>query len=334
VNTGIVPVITPNTKTPEGTMTRVLDLLQSVQVTEPQDVGNLQVFGLRWTGGDGLRYATLDEALAAGALEVTEASEGGSVPTLQVANKSDTMVFLMAGEQLIGAKQNRVLNASIMVAGHTVLPIPVSCVEAGRWAYRSRCFGSHGTSSHALLRHKMSKQVTKSYRDAGRPSSDQGEVWNEVSRKLGAMGSHSATVALDQCYEDTRVRLDDMLGQVRVPEGCCGAVFAVGGQIAGVDLFDKSETLGKLWPKLLRAYAIDALETPLSAEARVTSEAVRAWLNTANTAKVEPFPSPGLGQDIRLEAPTLVGASLVVEEQPVHVELFAEQAPPPATQPA
>jgi hypothetical protein len=309
-------------------MTRVLELLQSVQVTEPQEVGNLQVFGLRRPAGDRLRYATLDEALAAGVTEVTEASEGGSVPTLTVSNKSDGMVFLMAGEQLVGAKQNRVLNASLMVAGHTVLPIPVSCVEAGRWAYRSRAFGSHGTSSHSHLRHKMSKSVTHAYRAGGKPSSDQGEVWTEVSRKLGAMGSHSDTAALAQAYEDTRVRLDDMLGQVRVPEGCCGAVFAFGGRVAGVDLFDQPETLGKLWPKLLRAYAIDALEATPAVEARVSSEAVRAWLNTANTAKVEPFPSPGLGQDVRLEAPTLVGASLVVEEQPVHVELFAEEAPP------
>jgi hypothetical protein len=317
-------------------MPRVLDLLQSVQVTEPQEVGNLQVFGLRCPGGDRLRYATLDEALASGALEVTEANEGGSVPTLKVSNKSESMVFLMAGEQLIGAKQNRVLNASIMVGGHTVLPIPVSCVEAGRWAYRSRSFGSHGTSSHSALRHKMSKSVTHSYRVAGRPSSDQGEVWDEVSRKLGAMGSDSPTAALNQAYEDTRVRLDDMLGRVRVPEGCCGAVFALGGKIAGVDLFDQPETLGKLWPKLLRAYAIDALEAPPATEARVSAEAVRAWLNTANAAKVEPFPSPGLGQDVRLEAPTLIGASLVVEEQPVHVELFAEEAPPapPAQPPA
>src|SRR5262249_49331991 len=147
------------------------------------------------------------------------------------ANKADTMIFLMAGEQLIGAKQNRVLNASLMIGSHTVLPIPVSCVEAGRWAYRSRHFGSHGTSSHYTLRHKMSKQVTKGYRARRTPSSDQGEVWSEVSRKLSAMGSHSATAALDQAYEDTRIRLDDMLGQVRVPEGCCGAVFAFGGRI-------------------------------------------------------------------------------------------------------
>src|SRR5262249_33858973 len=113
-------------------------LLRTLDVAAPRAVNGLQVFGLRSPGSNGLDYATLDDALAAGTLEVTEVSEGGSVPTLKVSNRADRMVFLMAGEQLIGAKQNRVLNASIMVGALTELPISVSCVEAGRWAYRSR----------------------------------------------------------------------------------------------------------------------------------------------------------------------------------------------------
>jgi hypothetical protein len=53
----------------------------------------------------------------------------------------------MSGEQLLGAKQNRVLNISIMVASKSDLPIPVSGVEAGRWRYQSRKFASSGTAS-------------------------------------------------------------------------------------------------------------------------------------------------------------------------------------------
>ncbi len=89
--------------------------LQHVQVSEPTEAGGLQVFGLRWEQEGGLSYVTLDDGLASGLLEVTEVSSGGSVPTLKVTNKGDTMAFLMAGEQLAGGKQNRVLNASIMV---------------------------------------------------------------------------------------------------------------------------------------------------------------------------------------------------------------------------
>jgi hypothetical protein len=299
--------------------------LETVQVTAPQEAAGLQVFGLRREAGTSLSYTTLDDALAAGTLEVTEVNESGSVPTLRVRNKADTLVFLMAGEQLVGAKQNRVLNASLMVDARTDLPIPVSCVEAGRWGYRSHHFSSGGTSSHGHLRHKMAKQVTASYRSSGRPASDQGEVWREVARKLDTMGSSSPSSALHQAYQDHMSRLGDVLGRLPVPEGCCGAAFALGGRLAGVDLFDKPETLAKLWPKLVRAYALDALEGAAAAEEALTPEAVREWLLSATAAKAEPFKSPGLGDDVRLEGPNLVGAGLVVREQPVHVELFADQ---------
>jgi hypothetical protein len=245
------------------------------------------------------------------------------VPTLRVANKADTMAFLMAGEQLVGAKQNRVLNASIMVGARSELPIPVSCVERGRWAYRSRQFGSGGTLSHGKLRQAMHGQATAGYRSEGQPTSQQGAVWAEVEGKLGRMGSHSPSHALHQVYEDYQGRLDDLLRRLSPPEGACGVVFAFGGRIAGVDLFDNPQTLVKLWPKLVRAYAIDALEQPDAQAPPVTVEAVRAWLRSALGAKAESFKSPGLGEDVRLEGDQLVGAGLLVEDQPVHVELFS-----------
>src|SRR5262249_61609992 len=128
-----------------------------------QTAGGLHVFGLRHDLPPALGYLTLDDALESQALKVTEVSEGGNVPTLKVVNTSGAHVFLMAGEQLIGAKQNRVLNTSLMVAPEVELPVPVSCVEQGRWAYHRRDFGSSGTSSHARLRAQMNKQANDSY---------------------------------------------------------------------------------------------------------------------------------------------------------------------------
>src|ERR1700730_7926183 len=159
------------------------ELFETIEITEPQQSDGLQIFGLRWPNESGLSYTTLDDALAAETLEVTEVHEGGSVPVLKVVNRADALVFLMAGEQLIGAKQNRVLNASIMVAGKSELPLPVSCVESGRWRYQSSKFSSMGTSSHGSLRKMMSLHAYEGYRTEGSPSSKQGEVWGEVARK-------------------------------------------------------------------------------------------------------------------------------------------------------
>jgi hypothetical protein len=136
--------------------------------------------------------------MAGGALEVTEISEVGSVPTLRVTNKSDLMAFLMAGGQLVGAKRNRVLNVRLMVPPSTSLDIPFSCVEAGHWHRRSAKFASCGSISHGKLRKMMSKQTHLGHRGSGTPTSDQMAVWSEVSRKLSAMGSASPSQALEQ----------------------------------------------------------------------------------------------------------------------------------------
>jgi len=299
---------------------QLIERLQTVQVDEPHEAGGLQVFGLRWELGPVPAYTTLDEALAEGLLEVSEVSDGGSVPTLKVTNKGDLLAFLMAGEQLSGGKQNRVLNASILVAGRSELPIPVTCVERGRWAYRSGHFGSSGSSSHSSLRRMMHMHATEGYHRVGSPTSRQGEVWSEVDRKLTEMGSSSDTQVLHQAYADSEMVLGDVVSRLTAPEGASGAVFAYGGRIVGFDLFDCPATLVKLWSKLIRAYAIDASVGSNT----VTVADVRAWLQTAPEAREEVFKSPGVGHDVRLEGQELIGAGLVLEDHPVHVEVFAQ----------
>jgi len=69
-------------------------------------------------------------------------SEGGRVPELKMINKSDDKILVIEGEELIGARQNRVVNATFLIPAHAEVIIPVSCVEQGRWAYRSQRFQS------------------------------------------------------------------------------------------------------------------------------------------------------------------------------------------------
>jgi hypothetical protein len=204
----------------------IRERLPGVQVAEPIEAGGLQVFGLSWETPAGLNYRTLDEAVAAGTLEVAEVSDGGSVPQLQVHNKGDLAVFLMAGEHLRGGKQNRVLNASILVPAQSELPIPVSCVERGRWSYRAPVFTGSDSSSHSHLRKLMHSQVTRGYRAAGAAHSDQGEVWREVDRKLAESDSLSGTAYLDKAYEDTEPALREVAQQLSVPAGRCSPTAA------------------------------------------------------------------------------------------------------------
>jgi hypothetical protein len=267
----------------------------------------------------------LDEALLQNLLEVTEVSSGGTVPALKVTNKSDHMVFLMAGEELVGGKQNRVLNASMLVPAKGEMPIPVTCVEAGRWGYKSSRFSSGASSSHHNLRAMMSKQVTGNYVRAGAPQSDQGAVWGEIARKMSSMGTKSSSGALHDFYADYSKKFEDVVRTLPPREGCNGAVFAIHGKIAGADLFDKPVTFVKLWPKLIKSYAADALENPPENPPEIESREVAEWLKSASSARQQWFDSPGVGKDVRIEDKNLVGATLVLDARPVHVELFREE---------
>ncbi len=108
------------------------------------------------------------------------------------------------------------------------------------------------------------------------------------------------------------------------PPGANGAVFAYGGKIVGFDLFDRAATLAKLWPKLVRAYALDAFVAQDDAAKAVSVAEVETWLHGATAAKEEVFKSPGVGDDVRVAGKHLIAAGLVVEDRPVHVEAFAE----------
>jgi hypothetical protein len=112
------------------------------QATPPFEIGEgrafagLAVIPLFPSEPPALEYVGLDEATARG-LAVSEVDESGSVSALRVKNPLDELVLLYEGEELVGAKQNRILTRTILVAARSALEIPVGCVGPGRWAYRS-----------------------------------------------------------------------------------------------------------------------------------------------------------------------------------------------------
>ena len=300
----------------------LLDTLKHVEIAGHQQCGSLEIFHLRWPAGDGLTYSTLDEALEAHWIEVVESTEAGQVSRIKIINRSTQMVFLMAGEQLVGCKQNRVMNSSIMVPPRAEMPLPVTCVERGRWGYSSSAFSSPRTSSHYALRAMMTRQASQSYRSAGVPISDQKKVWDEVSRKLGVMGTPSSSDAMQDLYRNYDLKLRELEEKLPAPSDCNGAVFVIAGSIVGTDFFDNADTLRKLWPKLIRSCSIDALERPTRNERSIAVQEISSWLEDSASATQEPFPSPGMGLDVRIEGKHVLGASLVIDDHPVHMELF------------
>jgi hypothetical protein len=219
----------------------------------------MTVYPLRVANGHEAPYRTLDQALKGKKFTVTEVSEGGSVGELRVKNGDQKPVLLILGEELVGAKQNRTLNTSILVPADSKLNIPVNCVEQGRWSYRGREFISGG-SSHAFLRHTQMHSTTLGLARSGSHTADQGEVWGEVARSMSVHGASSGTGAMDDTYAHKSDELKAYTDAFADLGEAQGALVVIDGRVVGLDLFDTADTLSELWPKLARSYALDALE--------------------------------------------------------------------------
>ena len=208
--------------------------LDKVKIGRKQSHRNLAVFPLLSGYTTLLDYMTLDEALAGGVIEVTEVSQGGTVPELKLVNKSPTMVLILDGEELVGAKQNRIVNTTILIQAKSTTVIPVGCVEQGRWHYRSPRFSSEERIMSPALRAMKAEHVRGSVRETGMFRSDQGRIWEEISEKAHRRGTESSTMAMADIYQKERSSLSDYAEHFRPVEMQVGAVFLINGKVVGL----------------------------------------------------------------------------------------------------
>jgi len=299
----------------------VSEILERVTIGSAQSDANLTLFPLLGGSGRQPDYATLDEAIRGGWLEVGEVSVGGSVPELKVVNSGDRAVLLMDGEELRGAKQNRVLNLTILVPAGQTMIVPVSCVEQGRWATQSAAMQS--TKDALYARAKLSKMlsVSRSYRRTSRPTSDQMGLWSEIACKVQDMGVDSPTGAVRDVFESASGRLDDYLGAFNVIEGQTGAMFAIGGSLIGFELFEHPDVLKKLFEKVVRSYALDAFSGDQGGGG-LSKQSVEGFLAEVAAGQVQTFPAVGSGEDLRISGPRITGAALADGGHVVHLCAF------------
>ena len=188
--------------------TVIKDYLEQLKVGRKQSYKNLSLYQLLSKYASGLEYLLLDEALSQDLMEVAEVSSGGAVPELKVSNKSPEMILILDGEELVGAKQNRIVNTTILVQGKTTVVIPVSCVEHGRWSYDSPRFHSQERMMSSNLRAMKSEQVNYSVRDSGEFRADQGAIWDGIAEKADRMAAPSTTGAMAAIYDIEPVYID------------------------------------------------------------------------------------------------------------------------------
>ena len=298
--------------------------LETCCLARKQTYRNLTVFALLGEQVFEPDYLLLESALEEGLVEICELGPEGSVPELRVLNRAEWPVLIVEGEELVGAKQNRAVNVTILVAPGAELVIPVSCVEQGRWRYRSETFASGAKMMHSSLRRATRESVSFSFRAGDGYRSDQGRVWNEVAEKAARMNVHSPTMAAAEVFERYESDMDSYLQAFGCMQHQLGAVFCIHGQVVGLEAFGSPDTFGRFFAKLVKSYALDAIDT--GNEAKETKSAAtnqaRRFLASAAKAGTESHRSVGLSETLTFESRIASGVALVHEDRVVHLSAF------------
>ncbi len=314
---------------PEPVPSEIALRLDQLRPDAPQVVPGLLIVPLLSGQPASLDYTSLGAAISAGHLVVREVSEGGSVPQLMVENAGDRAALLLDGEEVSGAKQNRILNSSIFVDARGKLVVPVSCTEAGRWRYTSRTFTDSGYVAPASVRTSKSRSVHFGLRMGQLHVSDQGDVWRGIDDYHRRAGTMSGTGALRDAMDQRRKDLDHALSTLTRIDGQVGFVAVASDGFVAIDVVSRPDVYADLHEKLILSYVAEVVAGAGGAEVRLDGR-VDDFLARLRVAGVERYPSPGRGRDLRLESRGLRGAALLVDEEIVHLGAFSEPERPAA----
>ncbi|MBI4331144.1 MAG: hypothetical protein HY673_07685 [Chloroflexi bacterium] len=303
----------------------VKNYLQGLQLGHVLVFGNMATVPIFAGEEAGPDYLTLDDALKHHLSQVTETSEGGSVPELKFTNTGDTPVLLLDGEELVGARQNRVLNASILVREKSETAIPVSCCEQGRWGYISKRFSGSPQVMPYSLRQKKMEDVAASLGSHRGYRSDQGRIWEELGLSGHRFKVNSPTGAMKDLFEAREEQLKECLQAFAIKPGQKGVVTFVAGEVAGLDVLSRGHAYATLHPKLVRSYAVESFERK-RVRARATLAKAKAFLAEAALCGEEKYPSVGYGSNFRYKGEGIVGAALVHDGAVIHASFFRTES--------
>lgn len=283
----------------------------------------------------GAEFITLDQGLRSGKVAITELgangrsrrisrrqlSDGAEVNKLALTNNSGKTLVLIAGEMILGGKQDRIVGHDCIIeASNIPVPLDVFCVEHGRWSGPS-AFGQSGGAETRVARGNtgsgsgtsggvgagrgagagegqrsnsmtVSPMALPNIREKAQAKKSQDEVWSAVAETVTVNAAASETLTLNSVYEDKRVNrkvagYERAFGNKLASRNVVGVVVAVGGKIISADVFASHALFRAYWPKMLKSYALEAVGTVQAAKQQASRLDAEAFLSRAEGTGAE-----------------------------------------------
>lgn len=230
------------------------------------------------------------------------------VNSIEIENTSNKYIFILDGDILKGAKQNRVVNTSVLVAPKSKIILPVSCVEEGRWRFNSDKFRPSDEVAHKSIRYDKLKTISECrLKNDASFSADQSSVWNKVMMCSEELSIKSPTGSHSDSFKHFKDEFDDLAKKFSRHSNANGLFVFVGGKLSICEIFNNSELLEDYFSKIIKSAAMDEKiknkqtrdlsEKPLNTKG-VIEDTMKEFEKCSNHATVSN--GLGVGQETRL----------------------------------
>lgn len=255
---------------------------------------------------------TLKKGFELGLVNVKEC-EQSTVNTIIVENKSVAPLLLVDGEEIVGGDQNRIMDATILIAPQSEMKVPVNCTEHGRWGYVSDFKQSQNIANYTT---RLAKH--HAYRSKGNV---QKAVWDSIDDLEVSRSFSSPTQAMSESYENAKADLSEFLNAFEVVEGQTGVAVMIDGEVKGFELFLNSEIYKEYHEKILKSYLINA-EVNDSVFA-IDREVIKSIIENALNDEFEEAKNEGLESRFEIKSEDGVGSFYTYKDELIHLSYFA-----------
>ncbi len=288
-------------------------ILHDFELMNPQVHKNVAIVPIKTPINHSIDLLTLKKGFELDLVNVKEC-EHSTVNTIIVENKSVVPLLLVDGEEIVGGDQNRIMDATILIAPESEMKVPVNCTEHGRWGFKHNFKQSENIANYRTrLAKRQALQNNASVQQA---------VWNSIDELEFDRSFSSPTQAMSESYEDAKADLSEFLDAFKSVNGQSGVAVLIDGKIMGFEVFLNSDIYRQYHEKILKSYLIDA---KINDDVfTINTDAIEGLIHDVENCEFEESQATGLESHFEFKDDDGVGTLYTYHGETIHASYLVE----------
>lgn len=336
--------------------TKIVTTLDNLVLNDPVQIGRYTIFAITNPHASAIDMMASKTAYEQKLLTIREVNQNGVVNELIAESGAEIPILISEGEELIGAKQNRIVNVSVLLASKSKCTIPVNCTEAGRWHSRGDdIFNRETYKADRQVRAEILEEFGQKYfehkkngkqvSNANRSSENldysnlsrktQGHAWKKIANRLQETGYENHSSKLFGIYEGMEDIREGLVNEVALESNQMGLIVFSEGLPTLLEYVGNPSCYAHLHQAVARSlfsvellYSMRLAEFDEKNEITVAKGEALKWIKKMKDVKFESSKGVSLGTNLFGGNATITGSAIEFEDEIAYMAMHNSNARP------